>query len=65
MHEPVKCAADFDYTGGSFVDAKREVEAILTGVLDAPIAPGSPRTAYWPCSACVNSNTHAKYASNH
>jgi hypothetical protein len=55
-----RCAGSFDFTGGSFVH-----EPVgPSGCLDAPIAPGSPRVAFWPCSATIQQNSHAKYVSS-
>lgn len=57
MAEIIKTKADFAYMGGSFV-----VEpADPSGFLSVPIAPGSPRVAYWPCSATIQQNTHPLY----
>lgn len=54
---PEKCTGDFDFTGGSFVLEPTEPN----GVLDVPVAPGSPRVPYWPNTAGMGRNTHAKY----
>lgn len=50
---------DFGFLGGSFVHEPCEP----SGCLDAPIAPGSPRVAFWPCSGTIQQNTHSKYNS--